>query len=88
MEHIVATDGMQQCLDGIVEPVEIRDSEGLLLGTFTPNVTPEQRKAYEEAAASFDLEEMRRRVAACKAGQKTRTSEQVLERLRALERGE
>jgi hypothetical protein len=45
---------------------------------------PELRVADEEATASFDLEEIRRRLAGCKAGQ-GRTTEQVLARLRALQ---
>jgi hypothetical protein len=87
MGHIVANEELESRLRGFVEPVEIRDVEGRVLGTFTPQVSPEQREAYEKARSLFDLAEADRRSAACKAGQK-RTSEQVLQRLQNLERGE
>ena len=87
MGHITTDEDMRVRLGGFVEPVEIRDVEGRVLGTFIPQVPPELRATYEEAAASFDLAEAERRLAACKAGQ-TRTTEQVLARLEALERGE
>lgn len=87
MGHIIADDDLESRLRGFVEPVEIRDAQGRILGTFSPHVPPELRKVYEDAVASFDLAEADRRLAACKAGQ-SRTTEQVLARLKALEQGE
>ncbi|MFO0930102.1 MAG: hypothetical protein U0736_24270 [Gemmataceae bacterium] len=87
MGHLIADQDLRDRLHGIVEPVEIRDAAGQLLGTFVPHVSNEVRALYEEAVASFDLDEAGRRLAAHQPGQ-GRTTEQVLARLRALEQGE
>jgi hypothetical protein len=62
MNHLTADESMCDHLRGILEPVEIRDANGKLLGTFAPNVTAEERAAYEKVRARIDLTEMRRRM--------------------------
>jgi hypothetical protein len=84
--YLTADEHVAAFFHAILEPVEVRDEKGNLLGHYTPHVPPELREAYARAASSFDLEEARRRLAAHKPGQ-GRTTEQVLARLRSLERG-
>jgi hypothetical protein len=48
-------------LRGLLEPVEIRDSNGKLLGHYTPYVSPEERALYEKVRARLDLDEIKRR---------------------------
>jgi len=71
-------------LRGILEPVEIRDDEGKLLGHYTPVVSPEELAAYEKARGLFDRDEMRRRKET-EAG-KGKTTAEVLATLHALEK--
>lgn len=51
---------VQTCLAGISEPTELRSSEGLLLGYFTP-IPPAVAPLYDEAKGRFDPESLRRR---------------------------
>jgi hypothetical protein len=60
MNAIVADPHMIATLGGIVEPVDIRDSSGKLLGRFTPACADDAR-LYEQARKLFDPAELRRR---------------------------
>lgn len=51
---------VQTCLAGISEPTELRSSEGLLLGYFTP-IPPAVAPLYDDAKRRFDPELLRRR---------------------------
>jgi hypothetical protein len=83
MNYLTADEDLLDRLRGIVEPVEIRDPEGKLLGVYTPHVTPEVRALYEKARKLFDPEEIKRRKTA-EHGQGKTTAE-VLEYLKSLE---
>ncbi len=61
MNHVTADESMCDHLRGLLEPVEIRDETGKLLGTYTPYVSAEERAAYEKVRARIDLGEMKRR---------------------------
>lgn len=60
MNAIVADPQMIARLGGIVEPVDICDSSGKLLGRFTPSCAAEAQ-LYERARKLFDPAELRRR---------------------------
>jgi hypothetical protein len=60
MTSIIADSHVQAALGGFVEPVEIHDSSGKLLGTFMP-AAADLGWAYEEARAHFDPAELKRR---------------------------
>ena len=62
MNFLTADESMCDHLRGILEPVEIRDVTGKLLGTYTPYVSAEERAAYEKARSLFDPVEMKRRM--------------------------
>jgi len=49
-------------LSGIVEPVEIRESTGKVLGIYTPALSAEEAALYEKARSMFDPAEMERRL--------------------------
>ena len=83
MNYLTADEELLDRLRGIVEPVEIRDPDGKVLGHYTPVVSPEQRERYEKARQLFDPEEIKRRKAA-EHGQGKTTAE-VLEYLKSLE---
>jgi hypothetical protein len=69
-------------LRGIIQPVEIRDASGRVLGLFTPNVPPELWEKYERAKLLFDLTEAERAAADPHPGY---TTSEVLRHLAALE---
>ena len=60
MEHITADEAMANHLGGLLDPVEVRDEHGKLLGVYTPHVTPELRAQYEKLIQSIDLDEIYR----------------------------
>jgi hypothetical protein len=60
MNHLTADQPLLERLAGIVDPVEIRDPGGNVMGTYTPALSPEEREAYRQAAALFDPEELDR----------------------------
>jgi hypothetical protein len=60
--HIVADEEMEWRLRGIIEPIEIRDSSGKLLGHYIPFVSLEERARYEKARELFDPVEIERRL--------------------------
>jgi hypothetical protein len=60
MNHLTADQPMLERLSGIVEPIEIREPSGKVMGTYTPVLSPEEREAYRQAAELFDPEELDR----------------------------
>jgi len=60
MTYVTADKSMCDHLRGFLEPVEIRDASGQVLGVFTPHVAPELRAKYEKVEQLFDLEEAER----------------------------
>jgi hypothetical protein len=64
VEHIIADEELQARLGGFLEPIEIRDQKGNVMGHYTPHVTAETRAAYERAKTLFDPAETERRIAA------------------------
>lgn len=72
---------LQQSLSSLPGLTEVRDSQGIVLGYFSPaaHTTPE---AYSQAAAHFNAEEMKRRKL---SNEKGRTTNEVLGRIAALE---
>ena len=84
MSHLTATESMLEQLRGIVEPVEIRDARGKVLGLYTPVLSPEEEELYRKAATLFDPEELDRIEASEHEG---RPLAEVWERIRASEKG-
>ncbi|MEX2188324.1 MAG: hypothetical protein WD875_16070 [Pirellulales bacterium] len=81
MTSIIADSNLQAALGGFVEPVEIRDPNGNLLGHFTPARSDEGR-LYEQARKQFDPAELKRRNDANGPGI---TTAQLLAKLETLE---
>jgi hypothetical protein len=82
MNTFTADPSLGQSLSSLPGLTEVRDSQGVVLGYFspTPNKTPE---AYAQAAAHFDPEEMKKRKSSNESG---RTTSEVLTRIAALEK--
>lgn len=53
MKSIIAADSMRDWLGGILQPVEIRDTNGKLLGRYTPTLTAEEMAFYAQGEASL-----------------------------------
>jgi hypothetical protein len=85
MTVLTADEVLLDRLCGIVEPVEIRDPSGKLLGHYTPALTPEEAARYEKIKGLFDLEEAERALADPHPGY---TYAEVMEHIRALEKKE
>jgi hypothetical protein len=83
MNYLTADQPMLDRLRGIVEPVEIRDPSGKVLGCYTPRLSKEEEEAYARAAELFDPEELDRIE---KDQRPLRSFEQVMERLSSLEK--
>ena len=62
MNHLTADQVLLERLAGIMEPVEIRGTDGKVLGRFTPVFSDEQERC-ERAAKYFDLAEAEHTVA-------------------------
>jgi hypothetical protein len=60
MNTITADPSLQQSLSALPGLTEVRDSQGTVLGYFSP-ASHESAAAYAKAAAHFDPEEMKRR---------------------------
>jgi hypothetical protein len=84
MNHLTADELMLARLGGIVEPIEIRDPDGKLMGHYTPFVPPELAALYDKARKLFDPVEIERRLA--ESNGPGRTTAEVLERLRSSEK--
>jgi len=81
---ILTADGpLQNLLQGVKEPAEVRDKTGKVLGHFTPVLTPEEAAWYEKAKKLFDLEEAERVLETEKDD--GFTFEQVMQHLKSLE---
>ena len=79
MIRIIADAAVQATLEGITETIELRGTDGELLGFFSP-ASPEAAKRYAKAAASLDSDDVKRRQRVAHA---TYSTEEVLSRLRA-----
>jgi hypothetical protein len=84
MNYLTADQPLLERLAGVMEPVEIRDPSGKVLGRFTP-VFADEQDAHERAAKYFDLAEAERALA--EKGQGSSLAE-IWERLRAAENQE
>ena len=58
--YLTATQSVCDFFRAVLEPVEVRDEEGRLLGHFTPHVPAELQAKYDKFLASIDLEEIER----------------------------
>jgi hypothetical protein len=81
MNYLTADEALLERLAGVMEPAEIRDASGKVLGRFTPVFVDEQDKR-ERAAKYFDLAEAERALA--DKGQGSSLSE-VWQRIQTLE---
>lgn len=79
MGHIVADSVLLERLTGLVEPVEIRDAEGKVVGHFSPTLSPEMAEHYAGAAKLFDVKEADHRLRTEKG---RRTTAEVVARLK------
>jgi hypothetical protein len=59
MKHLTADEALMERLAGVMEPVEIRDTNGKVLGRYTPVFANEEDER-ERAAKYFDLAEAER----------------------------
>jgi hypothetical protein len=84
MNFITADDVLRDRLGGIVEPVEIRDTTGRVLGVYSPVLSPEEEAFYARAHELFDPEELDR-IEREEKGQ-GRPLAELWERLRAAEK--
>ncbi len=62
MNYLTADQALLERLAGVMEPVEIRDTDGKVLGRYTP-VFSDEKDASERAAKYFDLAEAERTLA-------------------------
>ncbi len=58
--HLTANESVCAFFRAILEPVDVRDESGRLLGRFIPHVPPEVTAKYEKFLQSIDLEEIER----------------------------
>lgn len=84
MGHLTANDAVLDFFCGVVEPVEIRDSEGHVLGHYTPVASSKEAALYAKARALFDPEEIKRRKDRSR-GEKGHSFDEVMRHLRTLE---
>jgi len=80
MNIVTANAEVQAALAPLVQPAEIRDASGNVLGYFTSDVERIER-LYAEAATHFDPEEMKRLKESFNGG---RTTREILEDLKKL----
>ena len=81
MNHLTADQVLLDRLAGVMEPVEIRDGSGKVLGRFTP-MFPDEQERCERAAKYFDLAEAERALA---EDQKGCSHAEMWERIHAIE---
>jgi hypothetical protein len=86
MSVITADDALQARLASLKERTEIRDTEGKLIGVFVP-AAEGQTVDYAKVRLLFDPEEIKRRKERWR-DDPGRTLDQIMERLRSLERRE
>ena len=80
MYHLTADQELLERLAGIMEPAEIRDANGKVIGRFTPVFADENDKS-ERAARYFDLADAERDLA--EGRDEWSTLEEVWKRIRA-----
>jgi hypothetical protein len=81
---ILTADGpLQNLLQGVKEPAEVRDKNGKVLGHYTPVVASNESALREKAKKLFDLEEAKRVAASEKEGY---TTQEVIQYLQSLEK--
>lgn len=80
MKTLNAGDALGAELSKISQPTEIHDSQGNVIGFFTP-ATDRRAVLYQRAAAHFDAAQMKRRKRSSRKGGTTR---EVLKRLKTL----
>jgi hypothetical protein len=62
MNYLTADEALLDRLAGVMEPAEIRDPDGKVIGRFTP-VFADEKEKNERAAKYFDLAEAERNLA-------------------------
>ncbi|HUG67718.1 MAG TPA: hypothetical protein VMM76_08195 [Pirellulaceae bacterium] len=82
MNTVTADSSLQQSLGLLNGLTEFRDSQGRVIGYFSPADADNSAAAYTQAAAHFDAEEMKRRKL---SGEKGLTTAEVLDHLKSLE---
>lgn len=85
MIQLTADDKPMFVLGGLVEPAEIYDSDGKLLGVFVPDALAEKRALYAKSEALFDPVEIERRKATEQGGV---TTKELFEHLLSLTQDE
>jgi hypothetical protein len=81
MKHLTADQPLLERLGGILEPVEIRDPNGKVLGLYTPAL-PDEKEANARATDYFDLAEAERTLTEPTQGS---SLQDVWQRIRAVE---
>jgi hypothetical protein len=81
MNTFTVDTSLQQSLSSLPGLTEVRGEQGTVLGYFTP-ATHKSPEAYAQAAAHFEVEEMKRRKLSNEQG---RTTSDVLRRIATLE---
>jgi hypothetical protein len=56
-KHVVADAGFIEALAGALEPVEVRNSHGMVIGHYTPVVDARQAELHARHSHIWDLEE-------------------------------
>lgn len=85
MSFITADDAMLARLAGLLQPVEIRDGDGNVLGHYAPSVSPELTVRYEQVKALFDRAEAEHAAAPKEPGM---TTPELMRWLKSLENGD
>ena len=60
MAHLIADENLQQLLAEVTESVEVRTSDGILLGHYTPVIDARQAMMHARYRHLWDLEEAER----------------------------
>jgi hypothetical protein len=81
MNKFIVDTSLQRTLSSLPGLTEVRDSQGTVLGYFSP-AAHKSPEAYAQAAAHFDSEETQRRKL---SNEKGRTTSEVLSRIASLE---
>ncbi len=81
MNRFTADASLHESLGTLQGLTEIRDSQGNVIGYFSP-ASSEHADAYSQAAAAFDAEEMKQRKA---SGERGLTTAELLTYLKSLE---
>ena len=82
MHTLTADNSLQQSLAGLPGLTEVRDTQGTVIGYFSP-VSNKNPEVYAQAAAHFDPDEMKQRKL---SNQQGRTTNEVLSRIVSLDK--